>query len=147
MPDRGEPQAGPAVADQILARAPQDLVFVMRFIGESQYRMLRHFQDFIRAETARRGTTAAQYPLLAHFVDAHAAELRDFVFTGVALARPFRMAEIETLAGDVELLRVDIWDALQSHIHAAERRFLAQADDLPRMLEAMGMVRATEADR
>ena len=27
------------VAEEIVRRAPQDLVFVMRFLGESQYRM------------------------------------------------------------------------------------------------------------
>ena len=126
-----------------MRRAPQDLVFVMRFLGESQYRMMRHFQEFIRAEAARRGATAEEYPLFAHFVDAHAAELRDFVFNGVALSRHFRVGEIEFLTRDTEaLLRVDIWDSLKSHIETAERRFLAQAQDLPKMLAAMGMARA-----
>jgi hypothetical protein len=134
---------GSRVAEEIVRRAPQDLVFVMRFLGESQYRMMRHFQDFIRSEAARRGATAEEYPLLAHFVDAHAAELRDFVFNGVALSRHFRVGEIEFLTQDTEaLMRVDIWDSLKSHIEAAERRFLAQAQDLPRMLATMGMARA-----
>ncbi len=98
------------VAEEIVRRAPQDLVFVIRFPGESQYRMLRHFQEFIRTEAARRGATAEEYPLFAHFVDAHAAELRDFVFNGVALSRHFRVDEIEFLTRDTEaLLRVDIW--------------------------------------
>lgn len=131
---------GAQVAEEIVRRAPDDLVFVMRFLGESQYRMMRHFQAFIRAEAARRGATTEQYPLLAHFVDAHAAELRDFVFAGVSLSRQFRVGEIEFLTRDTEaLMRVDIWDSLKSHIETAERRFLAQADDLPRMLAAMGM--------
>jgi hypothetical protein len=69
------------------------------------------------------------------------------VFNGVALSRHFRVGEIEFLTRDTEaLLRVDIWDSLKSHVETAERRFLAQADDLPRMLADMGMVRM-EADR
>ena len=145
MDDPGE-RAVPAVSDvaeEIVRRAPQDLVFVMRFLGESQYRLLRHFQEFIRTEAASRGATAEEYPLFAHFVDAHAAELRDFVFNGVALSRHFRVAEIEFLTRDTEaLLRVDVWDSLKSHIETAERQFQAQAQDLPKMLAAMGMARA-----
>ena len=134
---------GAQVAEEIVRRAPQDLVFVMRFLGESQYRMMRHFQEFIRTEAARRGATAEEYPLFAHFVDAHAAELRDFVFNGVALSRHFRVGEIEFLTRDTEaLMRVDIWDSLKSHIETAERQFQAQAQDLPKMLAAMGMARA-----
>jgi hypothetical protein len=137
--------AGSDVAEEIVRRAPQDLVFVMRFLGESQYRMLRHFQEFIRTEAASRGATAEEYPLFAHFVDAHAAELRDFVFNGVALSRHFRVGEIEFLTRDTEaLLRVDVWDSLKSHIETAERRFRAQAEQLPQMLAAMGMARVDQ---
>lgn len=151
MPDNAERTGGPVpqrsqVAEEIMRRAPQDLVFVMRFLGESQYRLMRHFQEFIRAEAARRGATAEEYPLLAHFVDAHAAELRDFVFAGVSLSRPFRVGEIEFLTRDTEaLMRVDIWDSLKNHIETAERRFLAQAADLPGMLAAMGVAPSPEA--
>ena len=148
MPEMDDPgeravPAGSDVAEEIVRRAPQDLVFVMRFLGESQYRLLRHFQEFIRTEAASRGATAEEYPLFAHFVDAHAAELRDFVFNGVALSRHFRVGEIEFLTRDTEaLLRVDVWDSLKSHIETAERQFRAQAQDLPKMLAAMGMARA-----
>ena len=153
MPDNDEPAYDPVppgaeVAEDIVRRAPQDLVFVMRFLGESQYRMMRHFQTFIRAEAARRGATVDEYPLLAHFVDAHAAELRDFVFAGVSLSRQFRVGEIEFLTQDTEaLMRVDIWDSLKNHIETAERRFLAQATDLPKLLAAMGMEPAPEPAR
>ena len=134
---------GAQVAEEIVRRAPQDLVLVMRFLGESQYRMLRHFQEFIRTEAARRGATAEEYPLFAHFVDADAAELRDFVFNGVALSRHFRVGEIEFLTRDTEaLMRVDIWDSLKNHIETAERQFLAQVDDLPKLLASMGTARA-----
>jgi len=51
-------------------------------------------------------------------------ELREFVTTGVSLARSFRLGEIEILTGDVEtLMRVDIWDAIVGHIDMAEKRF------------------------
>lgn len=136
----GVMSGGSVVAEDIIGRASQDLVFVMRFLGESQYRMMRYFQDFIRTEIARRGATAEEYPLLAHFIDAHASELRDFVFAGVSLSRQFRVGEIEFLTRDTAaLLRVDIWDALKNHIETAEQRFLAQAEDLPKLLSAMGM--------
>ena len=150
MPEMDDPgeravPAGSDVAEEIVRRAPQDLVFVMRFLGESQYRLLRHFQEFIRTEAASRGATAEEYPLFAHFVDAHAAELRDFVFNGVALSRHFRVDEIEFLTRDTEaLLRVDVWDSLKSHIETAERRFRAQAQQLPQMLAAMGMARVDQ---
>lgn len=135
------------VAEEIVRRASQDLVFVMRFLGESQYRMTRHFQSFIRGEIERRGATVDRYPLLAHFIDAHAAELRDFVFTGVSLSRQFRVGEIEVLTQDTEaLLRVDLWDSLKNHIETAEQRFLAQAADLPRLLSVMGVAAAPEAE-
>ena len=39
-------------------------------------------------------------------------------------------------------MRVDIWDLLKNHIETAERRFLAQAEDLPKLLAAMGTARA-----
>ena len=136
---------GSRIAEAIVRRAPQDLVFVMRFLGESQYQLMRHFQEFIRSEIARRGATAEEYPLLAHFVDAHAAELRDFVFNGVALSRHFRVGEIEFLTRDTEaLMRVDIWDSLKNHVETAERRFRAQAADLPRLLATMGVARVDE---
>ena len=85
----------------------------------------------------RRGISAVR-----PFRDAHAAELRDFVFNGVALSRHFRVGEIEFLTRDTEaLMRVDIWDSLKSHIETAERQFQTQAQDLPKMLAAMGMAR------
>ncbi|MFO1072456.1 MAG: hypothetical protein U1E17_07195 [Geminicoccaceae bacterium] len=133
---------GAGIALEIVQRVPRDLVFVMRFLGESPHRLMRHFQGFIRAETARRGATPEEYPLLAHFVDLHAAELRDFVLAGTALTRQFRAEEIEQLTGDsTGLLRLDIWDALKSHVETAERRFLLGAEDLPRMLATMGVDR------
>jgi hypothetical protein len=137
---------GSRIAEAIVRRAPQDLVFVMRFLGESQYQLMRHFQDFIRGEIARRGATSDQYPLLAHFIDAHAAELRDFVFNGVALSRHFRVGEIEFLTRDTEaLMRVDIWDSLKNHIESAEQQFHIQAADLPRLLATMGVARVDGA--
>ena len=115
-----------------MRRAPQDLVFVMRFLAGSSTRCCAT-SGSSSTEAARRGATAEEYPLFAHFVDAHAAELRDFVFNGVALSRHFRVGEIEFLTRDTEaLMRVDIWDSLKSHIETAERQFQTQAQDLPR---------------
>lgn len=134
----GPPSGSANIADEIVRRAPQDLVFVMRFLGESHYRLARHFQGFIRAELTRREAALAEHPLLTPFVDRHAGELRDFVFGGVSLSRQFRIAEIETLTGDsTSLMRLDIWDSLTSHIAAAERSFLAQVDGLPTLLAVL----------
>lgn len=141
MPQGGEQQWSAAgqrtrVASDIISEAARDLVFVMRFLGGSQLRLLGHFRSFIAEELARRGTTHDAYPLLQAFIDRHAVELRDFVFTGVALSRQFRIEEIERLTGDPgAVMRVDIWDQLVSHIETAERRFLAEADAVAAMLQ------------
>ena len=72
------------------------------------------------------------------FVDTHAAELREFVFSGVALSRQFRIDEIENLLNDsANLLRADIWDQLSEYIRSAEARFQAQATEFPALLEKM----------
>lgn len=126
------------VAGSLVARAPQDVVFVMRFLGESQLLLQRHFKGFITDELQQRGANYDTHPLLQYFIDMHAAELRDFVFTGVSLSRHFRIGEIEALTGDTEsVMRVDLWDALLSHIEAAEGRFRAEAEDLPRLLDGI----------
>lgn len=121
------PEAMPpshATAAGIIARAPQDMVFTPRFLGPSQELLHQHFRRFLEAKLKDAGVTSDSHPLLPFFIDSHAVELRDFVATGVALARPFRLGEIEILTGDVEtLMRVDIWDALAGHIEMAERRF------------------------
>ena len=96
----------------------------MRFLGQSQELLHSHFRAFLERALAEAGVTVNEHPLLPFFIDSHAVELRDFVFTGVSLARQFRLPEIETLTGDAEtMLRVDIWDALANHIDMAEARF------------------------
>jgi hypothetical protein len=111
-------------AEAMVARAPQDLVFTMQFIGQSQEILHTHFRRFLETRLSAAGVTPESHPLLPFFIDSHAVELRDFVVTGVSLARSFRLGEIEILTGDVEtLMRVDIWDALASQIDRAERRF------------------------
>lgn len=95
-------------------------------------------------ELDARGVRREDYALLQIFIDRHATEMRDFVFAGVALSRPFRIQEIERLLGDTtNVIRTDIWDALRSHIDTVERKFVAEADDLPRQLDAI----EAEADR
>ncbi|AZB63749.1 hypothetical protein EBL87_08360 [Cereibacter sphaeroides] len=112
------------IANELVARAPQDLIFTMRFLGESQDLLQSHFRAFLTRSLAHAGATPEEHPLLPFFVDSHAAEMRDFVFTGAALARPFHLQEIEALTADAEtMLRVDIWDAIASLIEMAEARF------------------------
>ena len=137
-----DPDAARQVAEHLVRRSPQDLVFVMKFLGESQLLLHDHFRAYIADELARRGATLERHPLLQLFIDAHANELREFVFTGVSLSRQFRLPEIETLTGDAEaILRIDIWDALSGHIDLARRRFAEQADGIPAQLDAMEAAR------
>jgi len=125
------------VTTELVKLMPRDLVFVMRFMGESQHRLQSHFQDFIRVELAANGVTTETHPMIHLFIESHAILLRDFVFSGVSLSRQFRIAEIEHLTGDTtSMIRVDIWDQLKSHIETAEKQFRTQADGLPGLLSA-----------
>jgi hypothetical protein len=125
------------VTGDLVRLMPRDLVFVMRFMGESQYRLQSHFQDFIRAELAAGGVTTETHPMIHLFIENHAILLRDFVFSGVSLSRQFRIDEIERLTGDTtSMIRVDIWDQLKSHIETAEKQFQSQAGTLPNLMSA-----------
>ncbi|QKC98199.1 hypothetical protein [Mesorhizobium sp. NZP2298] len=125
------------VAGDLVKLMPRDLVFVMRFMGESQHRLQAHFQHFIRAELTAGGVTAETHPMIHLFIESHAILLRDFVFSGVSLTRQFRVEEIERLTGDTtSMIRVDIWDQLKSHIETAEKQFQSQAGTLPKLLSA-----------
>lgn len=136
--------SGSTLAEAVVSRAARDLVFVMQFVGESQYTVLKHFQELVIRELAARGITREDKALLQIFIDRHATEMRDFVFSGVALSRPIRIEEMEQMMGDTtNVIRTDVWDALRSHIDAVERKFLADADDLPRQLSAI----EADADR
>lgn len=123
------------VTADLVGLMPRDLVFVMRFMGESQYRMQTHFQDFIRTELAVDGITAESHPMIHLFIESHAILLRDFVFSGVSLSRQFRIDEIERLLGDTtSITRVDVWDQLKSHVEMAERQFAVQKQGLRSLL-------------
>ena len=136
-PDLPRPNQPDDVSAELVKLMPRDLVFVMRFMGESQHRLQGHFQDFIRAELATRGVTAETHPMIHLFIESHAILLRDFVFSGVSLSLQFRIDEIERLTGDTtSMIRVDIWDQLKSHIETAEKQFHAQAGTLPGLLSA-----------
>lgn len=125
------------ITGDLVRLMPRDLVFVMRFMGESQYRLQSHFQDFIRAELAASGITTETHPMIHLFIENHAILLREFVFSGVSLSRQFRIDEIERLTGDTtSMIRVDIWDQLKSHIETAEKQFQSQAGTLPNLLSA-----------
>jgi hypothetical protein len=123
------------VTTQLAERMQRDLVFVMRFIGESQHLMQNHFQQFILSELAMTGVTPDTHPMLHAFAEKHALMLRDFVFSGVSLSRQFRVEDMEQLTGDT-MIRVDVWDQLRSHIGMAERQFRSQLPELPVALEA-----------
>jgi hypothetical protein len=140
MPDKdGRPTPFAAVEGDItneIARLMQrDLVFVARFLGESQHRMQSHFQQFILGELSTAGITDETHPMIHAFAERRAILLRDFVFSGVSLSRQLRIEELERLTGDT-MIRVDIWDQLRSHIDLAQRQFRAQLPGLPVILEA-----------
>lgn len=146
MTDAPETQgAGPDPAGEtaaaLVARAPRDVVFSLSMVGESREILLRHFEMLIRGEIERRGG-ALDADLARPFIDTHAAQLRDFVLAGVALSRQMRLEQIERLLGDSDrLTRVDLWDALRSHIAEAERRFHAEAQAIPALLSELGTAR------
>jgi hypothetical protein len=130
-----EPLAAGTLASQILARADRDVTFVVRLIGESQNLLVRHFIVFIEVELGKRGMSYGIHPLLRPFIETHARELADFVLQGIGLRHQFGLQAIETMVGDpARLLRVDLWDSLQSHINDAQQHFVSGAGGLQRIL-------------
>lgn len=125
-----------AVASAIIDRADRDIAFVVRFIGESQYLLARHFQAFVEVELGKCGINYGDHPFLRLFVEAHAAELAEFVVSGVSLTHQFGLQTFERTAGDpMRLLRADIWDSLRSHIENAEAHFVTDVGGLRKILE------------
>ena len=114
---------------------PRDVVFAMRFLGESQHLLQKHFHTFMEAEMRAAGMTQDTHPMIHAFIERHALLMRDFVFSGASLAHQFHLEDIERMLGDNSgLLRVDVWDQLQSHIEMAEKQFRAQVPGLPALL-------------
>ena len=122
------------VTTDIARLMQRDLVFVARFLGESQYLMQSHFQQFILRELSASGITNETHPMIHAFAERHAILLRDFVFSGVSLSRQLRIEELERLTGDT-MIRVDMWDQIRSHIDMAEQQFRTQLPGLPATLE------------
>lgn len=137
--DGEETAAAATLASQILARADRDVTFMMHLIGESQNLLLRHFVVFIETELAKRGISYGAHPLLRPLIETHARELTDFVLQGIGLRHQFGLQTLETMAGDpARLLRVDLWDSLQSHINDAQHHFASGVSGLQRILVQIG---------
>jgi hypothetical protein len=131
----GEPVPAAALASQILARADSDVTFMVHLIGESRDLLVRHFIVFIETELASRGIGYGAHPLLRPFIETHARELSDFVLQGIGLRHQFGLQVLETMVGDpARLLRVDLWDSLQSHINAAQQHFVSDVGGLKKIL-------------
>ena len=131
-----EPEEAAHVADALVALMPRDAIFSLRFLGESRLRVLAHFQEFILAQFAKLGATPQSHPMLHAFAETHALTLRDFVLSGVEGAHQISLERFECLLGEGgELLRVDVWDQLKSHIGDAEAQFQLQAGALAAELE------------
>lgn len=134
-----EPAAAATLASQILARADRDVTFMVHLIGESQNLLVRHFVVFIETELAKRGISYGAHPLLRPFIETHARELTDFVLQGIGLRHQFGLQALETMAGDpARLLRVDLWDSLQSRINDAQHHFASGVSGLQRILVQIG---------
>lgn len=130
-----KPVAAATLASQILARADRDVTFMVHLVGESQSLLVRHFVVFIETELAKRGISYGAHPLLRPFIETHARELTEFVLQGIGLRHQFGLQALETMAGDpARLLRVDLWDSLQSHINDAQHHFTSGVGGLQRML-------------
>lgn len=130
------PVAAATLASQILARADRDVTFMVHLVGESQNLLVRHFIRFIEAELAKRGMSYGVHPLLRPFVETHARELTDFVLQGIGLRHQFGLQTIETMTGDpARMLRVDLWDSLQSYVNDAQQHFVSDARGLQRILD------------
>ncbi len=133
--DPGRMPAPEEVASDLARFMPRDAVYTLRFLGESQHRLQKHFHAVIAGELAKLGVTIETHPMINGFIETHALLLRDFVFAGVAMTHQLRLGEIERLLGDAtSVLSVDIWDDLRGHIETAERQFRAQAGALPEQL-------------
>ncbi len=137
---RGErPVSAEALASQIIACADRDVTFMVHLVGESHNLLVRHFVVFIETELAKRDISYGAHPLLRPFIETHARELTDFVLQGIGLRHQFGLQALETMAGDPSrLLRVDLWDSLQSHINDAQRHFVSDVGGLQRILVQIG---------
>ena len=137
LPEGLQPKAsGPAA--EIMARAERDVVFVVKFLGESQHILQRHFQDYVQAELEKRGITFGDHPLLLPFIETHGSELAEFVVTGIGLHHQFHLTAFENMAGDPQqILRLDIASTLQSYIEQAEEHFVSGIGGLQQILAAV----------
>jgi hypothetical protein len=133
--DGEQPVSAATLASRILERADRDVTFMVHLVGESQNLLVRHFVSFIESQLAERAISYGAHPLLRPFIETHARELTDFVLQGIGLRHQFGLQVLETMAGDPSrLLRVDLWDSLQSHINDAQRHFISDVSGLQRLL-------------
>ncbi|MEZ5932156.1 MAG: hypothetical protein R3F54_09420 [Alphaproteobacteria bacterium] len=146
LPESLRPVPG-GVAAEIMARADQDLVLSVRFLTDSQHLLQRHFQTYVQKELEKRGITFGDHPLLLPFIETHGAELAEFVTTGIGLHHQFRLQDFETMQGDPQkLLRLDIWNTLQSYIDKAEAHFVSGIGGLQQILAAVQEARGLRLD-
>lgn len=132
MASEGEPgRRAQEAATDLIGLMPRDVVFAIKFLGESQLRLLEHFRAYMEEELTAAGMSEEVNPLFRAFVERHAILMRDFVFSGVSLQVQFRLDDMERLLGDrTSILRVDLWDQLKDHIETAERHFRSQLPGL-----------------
>ena len=146
LPEELQPKPS-GIAAEIMARAERDLVFVVKFLGESQHILQRHFQKFVQTELEKRGITFGDHPLLLPFIETHGSELAEFVVTGIGLHHQFHLTAFEKMAGDPQqLLRLDIWNTLQSYIDKAEAHFVSDIGGLQQILAAVEEARGLRLD-
>ena len=131
------------IATRLLQRASTDLVFRMSFIGQSHDLRYEHFRRVINQALEEDGLDPSTDPIIKLFVESHAAELREFVITGVSLERLFHIKDIEQVIGEqANVILTDIWDSLRDYIKTAEEQFKSQAHELPKMLQESEQIQA-----
>ena len=131
------------IATRLLQRASTDLVFKMSFIGQSHDLLYEHFRSYINDALKEEGLDPSTDPLIKLFVESHAAELREFVTTGVSLERLFHIKDVENVIGEqASVILTDIWDSLRDYIKTAEGQFKSQANDLPNLLKEIEQIQA-----
>ncbi len=126
------------IAAKLLQRAADDIVLKISFVGESPHLLFNYFREMITEELQAQDLDPNEDPLLGLFAEAHAAELRDFVVTGVSIDHMIHVSELEQLETlSLTLLQTDIWDSLKKHIAMAEEQFKKQSKDLPKIIRGL----------
>jgi hypothetical protein len=136
-PDQGtQPfKSASVVASRVLLTADRDVAFVLQIVGESRQVLSNHFYTFIESSLRTKGVTYQDHPFLRPIIEGHSRDLMNFVHGGVALHHQLSLSCLGATPVDpLNLLRVDLWDSLRTHIEQAEAKFLGGPHGLASIL-------------